>query len=49
MIGGRDIGPEDIENGLNLTGYFLETRVQWGVNQTLPEARAVMVEKLISR
>jgi len=29
----------DIQNGLRLTGYFLETRLQWGVNKTLPEAR----------
>ena len=40
------ISDEDILNGLRLTGYFLETRLQWGVNRTLPEARARMVEKL---
>lgn len=36
----------DIRDGLNLTGYFLETRIQWGLNRTLPDARARMVEKL---
>lgn len=40
--------PEDIANGFALTGYFLETRVQWGVNKTLPDARARMVS-LISQ
>jgi len=39
--------PEDVANGLKLTGYFLETRVQWGVNKTLPDARARMVDKLL--
>lgn len=37
----------DVEAGLELTGYFLETRLQWGVNRTLPEARARMVERLL--
>jgi len=46
MRGERTLSPEDIADGLRLTGYFLETRVQWGINQTLPEARAVMVERL---
>ncbi|MBC6403578.1 MAG: DNA repair protein RecO [Hyphomonadaceae bacterium] len=40
-----EISQEDVLNGLRLTGYFLETRVQWGTNRTLPEARARMVEK----
>ena len=46
MRGERSLSPQDIADGLRLTGYFLETRVQWGINQTLPEARAVMVERL---
>lgn len=46
MIGGRFITPEDIAAGLRLTGYFLETRVQWGVNRTLPDARAQMIARL---
>lgn len=37
---------EDVIKGLALTGYFLETRVQWGVNKTLPDARARMIESL---
>ncbi|MEP6341892.1 MAG: DNA repair protein RecO [Maricaulaceae bacterium] len=48
MIGGRDVSGEDIENGLRLTAYFLETRVQWGVNQTLPDNRRMMIERLQS-
>lgn len=47
MQGGRELCPKDIEDGLRLTGYFLETRVQWGINQTLPEARAVMIERVM--
>ncbi len=35
---------DDIRNGLTLTGYFLETRLQWGVNRTLPEARNRLVQ-----
>ena len=46
MRGERGLSPQDIQDGLNLTGFFLETRVQWGINQTLPEARAAMVERL---
>ena len=37
----------DVADGLSLTGYFLETRVQWGVNKTLPEARTRMIERLL--
>jgi len=39
---------QDVAHGLKLTGYFLETRVQWGVNKTLPDARARMIERLQS-
>lgn len=46
MRGGGEANAADIEAGLTLTGYFLETRLQWGVNRTLPEARARMVERL---
>ena len=46
MRGERGLSPQDIHDGLNLTGFFLETRVQWGINQTLPEARAAMGERL---
>ena len=38
----------DIGDGLRLTGHFLETRVQWERNRTLPEARRVMVERLVA-
>lgn len=47
MIGQPFVTPVDVYNGLSLTGYFLETRVQWGVNKTLPEARAQMIARLI--
>lgn len=46
MLGSPMATPIDIANGLALTGYFLETRLQWGVNRTLPEARAQMIERL---
>ena len=38
--------PEDIRDGLVLTGYFLETRLQWGVNKSLPEARTRLYNML---
>ena len=45
---GRPYAPlKDVADGLSLTGYFLETRVQWGVNKTLPEARTRMIERLL--
>lgn len=40
--------PQDVADGLRLTGHFLETRVQWERNRTLPEARRVMVERLVA-
>lgn len=46
MLGSPMATPIDIANGLALTGYFLETRLQWGVNRTLPEARAQMIARL---
>lgn len=36
----------DVASGLKLTGYFLETRLSWGVNRTLPEARSRLVDLL---
>ncbi len=40
--------PEDVGDGLELTGHFLETRVQWERNRTLPDARRIMVERLVA-
>ncbi len=40
--------PEDILDGLKLTGHFLETRVQWNLNRTLPEARHQLIERLLA-
>lgn len=48
LLGQLFVPKEDIFHGLNLTGYFLETRIQWGVNKTLPAARAQMIERLVS-
>ena len=46
MRGEPVASPQDIADGLKLTGHFLETRVQWERNRTLPEARRAMVERL---
>ena len=46
MRGEPVASPEDIADGLKLTGHFLETRVQWERNRTLPEARRAMVGRL---
>lgn len=48
MMGSPSATPIDIANGLALTGYFLETRLQWGVNRTLPEARAQLITRLVA-
>jgi len=48
MRGEAQANPEDIWDGLRLTGYFLETRVQWEINRTLPEARTSMIDRLIA-
>ena len=48
MRGEPVASPRDIGDGLKLTGHFLETRVQWERNRTLPEARRVMVERLVA-
>lgn len=47
MMGQPFVTPDDVGNGLELTGYFLETRVQWGINRTLPDARAQMIARLV--
>jgi DNA repair protein RecO (recombination protein O) len=47
MKGGTTASPDDVKAGLALTGYFLETRLQWGVNRTLPEARSRMIDRLM--
>jgi len=46
MTGQPFVTPEDVTNGLNLTGHFLETRVQWSVNKPMPESRGRMVARL---
>jgi len=46
MKGAGFATPGDVLDGLRLTGYFLETRVQWELNRTLPETRATMIERL---
>lgn len=46
MTGQPYATPEDVTNGLALTGHFLETRVQWSVNKPMPESRARMVSRL---
>lgn len=47
LLGQSGVTPVDILHGLSLTGYFLETRLQWGVNRTLPDARGQMITRLI--
>jgi len=46
MLGQPVVTSQDVTNGLALTGYFLETRVQWSVNKPMPEARERMVARL---
>jgi len=47
LLGEQGVSAKDIMDGLSLTGYFLETRLQWGINRTLPDARAQMIARLV--
>ncbi|MEM9937882.1 MAG: DNA repair protein RecO [Pseudomonadota bacterium] len=42
------VSPTDIENGLALTGHFMDERLFAAVNRAVPDARARLVKKLIS-
>lgn len=44
--GGLPAGPEELDQGLDLTGYFLERHVFWPQNKPLPPARARFKETL---
>lgn len=44
--GGWPSGPEELRQGLDLTGYFLERHVFWPHNKPLPPARARFIETL---
>lgn len=46
LIGRKGIMPDDIKNGLALTGYFIERRILWPADRQLPEARARMTDRL---
>ena len=41
------LGPDDIADGLALTGYFIETRIFHGLNKAIPEARQRLVQRLL--
>ncbi|MDJ0921214.1 MAG: DNA repair protein RecO [Henriciella sp.] len=40
---------QDIENGLALTGHFLDARIFAAINRPTPEARSRLVAKIISK
>ena len=40
------IGPDDVSDGLTLTGHFIEARLFHGMNQAMPEVRARLVRRL---
>jgi DNA repair protein RecO (recombination protein O) len=46
LISNSSFNPADLRSGLELTGFFLETRLQWGVNKTLPDERRRMIQLL---
>ena len=46
LISNSSFSPNDLQAGLELTGFFLETRLQWGVNRTLPDERRRMIQLL---
>ncbi|KCZ89442.1 DNA repair protein RecO [Hyphomonas johnsonii] len=43
------VGPEDIADGLTLTGHFLEARVFNGMNRAVPPQRAQLVARMLKR
>ena len=46
LAGRKGIMPDEIKQGLTLTGYFIESRILWPADRQLPEARARMIERL---
>ncbi len=44
-----DVKPTDIENGLQLTGYFIRNRLYSAINKQPPDARADLIEKLVGQ
>ena len=44
--GGLPSGPEELRQGFDLTGYFLERHVFWPHNKPLPPARVRLIESL---
>ena len=46
LAGRKGIMPDEIKQGLALTGYFIESRILWPADRQLPEARARMIERL---
>jgi DNA repair protein RecO (recombination protein O) len=46
LAGGPPGGPQDIADGLKLTGYFLERNVYRHMDRGLPPARARLAERL---
>jgi DNA repair protein RecO (recombination protein O) len=45
---GAMIGVDDVQAGLNLTGYFLERRLFAAVNRGVPDGRGRLIAKLLS-
>ena len=48
LKGSGAVEPGDVAAGLRLTAHFIERRVLWPSDRTLPEARARMIERLES-
>ncbi|TRO94484.1 DNA repair protein RecO [Glycocaulis profundi] len=46
LTGSGEVAPGDIAAGLALSAHFIERRVLWPADRTLPEARARMIERL---
>lgn len=48
FLQGKSFAPDDIEQGLRLTGYFLQHRIFDSANLTLPEARQRLQDGFLS-
>lgn len=43
------LGPDDLQDALNLTGYFIEARLFGGMNKTTPDVRKRLIGQLLKR
>ena len=48
LMGEPQVTPQDVHEGLRMTGFFLESRILHDINRPLPEARTRMLQRLVT-